>query len=113
MMKALLKNEWRIMVNTIRTTPTRNLFAYLVSFTVVGIFLYIILGFVLGLDNKIALPIFESLLAYGLLTLIGAVILLGLPYVFKNLYVYSDLVLLFKMHIPSRYVFWLIYLKSI
>src|SRR5690625_2436233 len=112
MMKALLKNEWRIMVNTIRTTPTRNLFAYLVSFTVVGIFLYIILGFVLGLDNKIALPIFESLLAYGLLTLIGAVILLGLPYVFKNLYASADLELLFTMPIPTRIVFWVKYSQS-
>src|SRR5690625_187454 len=112
MMKALFKNEWRIMMNTIRTAPTRNIFAYLISFVVVGIFLYIILGFVLGLADKIPLSIFEGLLSYGLLTLIGAVILLGLPYVFKNLYASADLELLFTMPIPTRIVFWVKYSQS-
>lgn len=112
MMKALFKNEWRIMMNTIRTAPTRNIFAYLITFMVVGIFLYIILGFVLGLADKIPLSIFEGLLSYGLLTLIGAVILLGLPYVFKNLYASADLELLFTMPIPTRIVFWVKYSQS-
>ncbi len=47
-----------------------------------------------------------------ILLVIGFIILLGMPQVFKHLYSATDLNLLFTMPIPARYIFWVKYLQS-
>src|SRR5699024_2797949 len=112
MMKILFENEWRIMMNTIRTQPSRNLFAYLISVIVIGLFLIFISNGVWYLAGKMTTPIFEGILSYSLLMVIGITVLFGLPYVYKNLYASTDLELLFTMPIPTPYIFWIKYIQS-
>src|SRR5699024_11805114 len=57
-------------------------------------------------------PIFEGILSYSLLMVIGITVLFGLPYVYKNLYASTDLELLFTMPIPTPYIFWIKYIQS-
>lgn len=112
MMKILFKNEWRIMMNTIRTQPPRNLFAYFISMVVVGVFLFFISKGVWHVAGEMTTPIFEGILSYSLLMVIGITVLFGLPYVYKNLYASTDLELLFTMPIPTPYIFWIKYIQS-
>ncbi|MFA1821052.1 hypothetical protein ACDX78_12875 [Virgibacillus oceani] len=112
MMKALLKNQWKIFWNMARTQPKVNYISYLVLFVVFFIVLYwLVLGIgVIG--DAITEPILAGLLSYGFLIVIGFIILFSLPQVFKHLYSATDLNLLFTMPIPTRYIFWIKYMQS-
>ncbi|RYG72040.1 hypothetical protein EU245_12100 [Lentibacillus lipolyticus] len=112
MMKALLKNQWKIVMNTAKSQPGKNYFSYLVMFAVFAILLYWLSAGIWAIGDAITEPILAGILSYGFLMVIGFIILLGLPQVFKHLYSATDLQLLFTMPIPSRYIFWVKYLQS-
>jgi ABC-2 type transport system permease protein len=112
MMKALLKNQWKIFWNTARTQPKVNYISYLVLFIVLFIVLYWLVLGVGAIGDAITKPILTGLLSYGFLLVIGFIILLSLPQVFKHLYSATDLNLLFTMPIPTRYIFWIKYIQS-
>ncbi|MDC3413889.1 putative ABC transporter permease subunit [Terrihalobacillus insolitus] len=112
MVKVLLSNQWRIMVNTLRSQPNRNYVSYVVMVGILALFLYFLSDGVMSLGESISEPILAGILSYGFLASIGFVVLLGLPQVFKHLYAATDLNLLFTMPIPTRHIFWVKYLQS-
>ncbi|WP_456276301.1 putative ABC transporter permease subunit [Bacillus sp. AK128] len=112
MMKVLLANQWRIYVNTLKSQPSRNYIGYFFMLIILGIFLALISTSVLEIGSSITEPLFAGIASYGFLMMIGFILLLGLPQVFKNLYSATDLQLLFTMPIPTRHIFWLKYLQS-
>lgn len=112
MMKALLKNQWKIFINTMKSQPGKNYFSYVVMFAVFAILLYWLSTGIWAIADVITEPVFAGILSYGFLLVIGFIILLGLPQVFKHLYSATDLNLLFTMPIPTRYIFWVKYLQS-
>lgn len=112
MMKILLRNQRRIIVNTIRSQRGKNL----VSYGVLTLFMFFILYWVSrgiwALSDQITPEILTGLLSYGSLVAMAMVILMGLPQVFKHLYAATDLNLLFTMPIPTRNIFWMKYIQS-
>ncbi len=112
MMTALLKNQWKIFLNTMRSQPGKNYLSYLVMFIVFAILLYWLSEGIWAIGDSITKPILAGILSYGFLLVIGFIILLGLPQVFKHLYSATDLNLLFTMPIPTRYIFWVKYVQS-
>ncbi|WP_163970417.1 putative ABC transporter permease subunit [Oceanobacillus halotolerans] len=111
-MTALLKNQWKIFLNTMRSQPGKNYLSYLVMFIVFAILLYWLSEGIWAIGDSITKPILAGILSYGFLLVIGFIILLGLPQVFKHLYSATDLNLLFTMPIPTRYIFWVKYVQS-
>ncbi|TFJ92721.1 putative ABC transporter permease subunit [Lentibacillus salicampi] len=112
MMKALLKNQWKIFLNTMKSQPGKNYFSYLVMFAIFALLLYWFSAGIWTIAGAITGPVFAGVLSYGFLLVIGFIILLGLPQVFKHLYSATDLNLLFTMPIPTKYIFWVKYLQS-
>src|SRR5699024_2687430 len=106
MMKVLMKNQQRILVNTVRSQPLKNYAVYLLSFLVIGIFLFFLSKGIWTMADSFTSSMLEGLLSYGQLAMIGLIILLGLPQVFKDLYTSNDLELLFTLPIPTRNIFW-------
>src|SRR5699024_12591404 len=101
MMKALLKNQWNIFINTVKSQPGKNYFSYIVMFAVFAILLYWLSAGIWAIADAITEPVFAGILSYGFLLVIGFIILLGLPQVFKHLYSATDLDLWFTLPIPS------------
>lgn len=112
MMTILLKNQWIVFLNTIRTQPRKNTIGFGIGVLVVGFFLYLFGKFVWALSEDISPTILENLLSFWFLTVIGLIILMGLPQVFKGLYSGSDLEMLFAMPIPTKNIFWMKYIQS-
>lgn len=112
MMKALINNQRKIIINTIKTQPLKNYVVYFVSIAVIGFFLFLLSKGVWSVADAVKEPVLAGLLSYGSLMIIGLIILLGLPQVFKHLYSATDLGLLFTLPIPTRYIFWIKYIQS-
>src|SRR5699024_7433506 len=112
MMKILLRNQKRIIVNTIQSQSGKNL----VSYAVLGLFMAIILYWVSRgvwmISDQITPELLTGMVSYGSLVAMAMVILMGLPQVFKHLYAATDLNLLFTMPIPTRNIFWMKYIQS-
>lgn len=112
MMKILLRNQKRIIVNTIQSQNGKNL----VSYAVLGLFMAIILYWVSRgvwmISDQITPELLTGMVSYGSLAAMAMVILMGLPQVFKHLYAATDLNLLFTMPIPTRNIFWMKYIQS-
>lgn len=112
MMRILLKNQWKMLMNTIRTQPGKNIVGYVIGMIVVAFFLYLFSAGVWLISPRLDSSIAEGTLSIILLMMIAFVILLGVPQVFKNLYSGSDLEMLFTMPIPTRHIFWIKYIHS-
>ncbi|HLR14770.1 MAG TPA: hypothetical protein VK144_03040 [Bacillota bacterium] len=112
MMKILLRNQWRMIVNTIRSQSGKNLFSYGVLTLVMIILLNWISRGIYAMSDQLTPALFQGIVSYGSLMAIAMVILIGLPQVFKHLYAATDLNLLFTMPIPTRNIFWMKYIQS-
>ncbi|WP_077303092.1 putative ABC transporter permease subunit [Virgibacillus pantothenticus] len=112
MMKVLLANQWKIFTNTFKSQPSKSYVGYLITFLLIGFFLIWITNGIVAISGSLSGYIFEGVLAYGMLAVIGFLILFGLPQVFKQLYSATDLNLLFTMPIPTKYIFWTKYIQS-
>src|SRR5699024_9802334 len=112
MMKPLLKNQWKIITNTLQTQSLKNYISYVIAFGFVAFFLFLICRGIWEISDAITQPVLSGILSYGFLMIIGFILLLGLPQVFKHLYSATDLNLLFTLPIPTRYIFWIKYLQS-
>lgn len=112
MMKALLNNQRKIILNTFKTQRNSNYISYVISFLVIGALLYFLTKGIWSLSDKITEPVLAGILSYGFLTAVGLIVLLGLPQVFKHLYAATDLGLLFTLPIPTRHIFWVKYIQS-
>ncbi|WP_461181586.1 putative ABC transporter permease subunit [Virgibacillus kimchii] len=89
-----------------------NYISYLVLFIVFLILLNWLIRGIWFMVDAITEPVLAGLLSYSFLMMIGFIILLGLPQVFKQLYAGTDLQLLFTMPIPANYIFWIKYIQS-
>ncbi len=112
MMNILLKNQWKVMLNTIRTLPMNNIIGFGIGILIIAFFLSVFGTFIWSISGSISATTFESLLSFGFLAVIGMIILMGLPQVFKGLYSGSDLDMLFSMPIPTKHIFWTKYIQS-
>lgn len=112
MMKHLLTNQWRIMKNSFRTIPRQNMIAYIISFLVIGVMLFVVSYGIWQVAPWMDTNIVERAATFGFLIVIGMTILFGIPHVFKYLYAESDLEVLFAMPIPTRNIFWLKFLQN-
>lgn len=112
MIKVLLNNQRKILMNTFRTQPNKNYIGYFFSFAILTVLLYFLSKGVWAVGESISVPVLTGILSYGFLMIIGMIILLGLPQVFKHLYSATDLGLLFTLPIPTRHIFWVKYLQS-
>ncbi|WP_170848274.1 putative ABC transporter permease subunit [Lentibacillus halodurans] len=99
-------------MNTMKSQPGKNYFGYLAMIAVFAILLYWFSAGIWTIADAVTEQVFAGILSYGFLLVIGFIILLGLPQVFKHLYSATDLNLLFTMPIPTRYIFWVKYLQS-
>lgn len=112
MIKILLRNQARILLNTIRTQPGRNIAGYAAGMIALGIILFLFSSAVWAMSPSLNVAVLEGTLSMIFLVVIGFIILLGVPQVFKNLYSGSDLEMLFTMPIPTRKIFWIKYIQS-
>ncbi|MBP1970547.1 ABC-2 type transport system permease protein [Virgibacillus natechei] len=112
MMKVLLKNQRKLILNAIKSQSRSNFISYLLSFIVVGVLLIFLGRGVLAVGESITEPVLLGILGYGFLVSIVFIILLSVPQVFKHLYAATDLGLLFTLPIPTRHIFWIKYLQS-
>lgn len=112
MMRVLLKNEWKIFLNSISTMRRNYLISYAIIFIVLGGFMFYLAKGIWSIGPSITDSILEDTLSYGFLMLLGFVFILGMPQVFKDMYSTKDLELLFTLPIQTRHIFWVKYLKS-
>lgn len=112
MMKVLLNNQRKLILNAIKSQSRSNFISYLLSFIVVGVLLFFLSRGVLAVGESITEPVLLGILGYGFLVSIVFIILLSVPQVFKHLYAATDLGLLFTLPIPTRHIFWIKYLQS-
>lgn len=112
MMKVLLKNELKSVFNTVRTSKKSNMIGYIAALIVVGVFLTLASIGMWKMSHALTEPIFAGLLSTGTLAIIGFILLLGVPQIFKDLYATGDLELLFTLPIKTKHIFWVKYLKS-
>lgn len=112
MIKVLLKSQRKTRMNTLRSQSSKNYIRYLFSFVVLSVILYFISKGVWAVGESITQSVLTGILSYGFLMIIGIIILLGLPQIFKHLYAATDLGLLFTLPIPTRHIFWVKYLQS-
>jgi len=112
MMRVLLKNQIKIALNTLRTQKKQNYIGILIAAGIFAVVLYFISKFVWSQSEAISGSILEGMLSFGFLAIIGMIVLMGLPQIFKNLYASTDLETLFTMPIKTRDIFWVKYIQN-
>ncbi|WP_404451514.1 hypothetical protein LG329_14415 [Virgibacillus necropolis] len=112
MMKVLLRNQLSIFLNTMKTQSTKNYIGYAISAIILGVVIYFMSKGVWDISEAIPEPVLKGILSYGFIAVIGFILLIGLPQVFKHLYAATDLQMLFTMPIPTRSIFWVKYIQS-
>ncbi|MFZ3579883.1 putative ABC transporter permease subunit [Virgibacillus sp. DJP39] len=112
MMRVLLRNQFKMSVNTIKTQPTKNYIGYGIAMIALVAIVYFLSKEIWYISDSIPVPILEGIISYGFITVIGFILLVGLPQVFKHLYAATDLQMLFTMPIPTRNIFWVKYMQS-
>src|SRR5699024_4640387 len=112
MMKVLMNKQRKIIMNTLKTRNGKQLIGYVITLIVISGLLLLLSKGVLAVSGSITVPVFAGISTYGFLIIIGFIVLLGLPQVFKDLYAATDLQLLFTMPIPTRNILWMKYCHS-
>lgn len=112
MMKVLIKNQRRIFVNTLKSQELKNYFAYLVIFAVLAVLLFLFSEAIWDIAGSVTEPILAGIFSYSLLIIIGMVILIGMPQIFKQLYSATDLEFLFTLPIKTRHIFLMKYTQG-
>ncbi|MBN6205306.1 hypothetical protein JYK21_02490 [Ralstonia pickettii] len=112
MMKVLIKNQRRIFVNTLKSQDLKNYFAYLVTFAILAVLLFLFSKTIWGIAGSVTEPILAGIFSYSILIIIGMVILIGMPQVFKQLYSATDLEFLFTLPIKTKHVFLMKYTQG-
>ncbi|WP_339285719.1 hypothetical protein [Oceanobacillus sp. FSL K6-3682] len=112
MMKKLIKNQQRIFVNTLKSQDLKNYFAYLVIFAVLAVLLFLFSQTIWRIAGSLTEPMLAGIFSYSMLMIIGMVILIGMPQVFKHMYSATDLEFLFTFPIKTRHIFLMKYIQS-
>lgn len=112
MIGVLLKNQFKIVLNTMRTQKKQNYIGFLFAGAIFAVVLYFVSKFIWSQSDAISGVILESLLSFGFLVVIGTIVLIVLPQIFKSLYSSTDLETLFTMPIKTRHIFWVKYIQG-
>lgn len=112
MMKVLLQNQLKMSMNTIKTQGLKNYIGYSIAAIILGVVIYFMSKGIWNISESIPRPILESIISYGFIAVIGFILLVCLPQVFKHLYAATDLQMLFTMPVPTRHIFWVKYMQS-
>src|SRR5690625_182853 len=101
MMKILIKNEAKQLWNSLRTQKAGHLVSYLIATIVLLFFLGMLTQGAWTMSSSITEPVFAGILTYGYLLIVGMIILMGVPQVFKDMYSTTDLEHLFTLPIKK------------
>lgn len=112
MIKVLLQNELRMFSNTLKTQSNKNYIGYVIAAIILVVVVYFMSKGIWSISDSIQKPILKGILSYGFIAVIGFILLIGLPQVFKHMYGATDLQMLFTMPIPTRNIFWVKYIQS-
>src|SRR5699024_6174090 len=112
MMKVLMNKQRKIIMNTLKTRNGKQLIGYVITLIVISGLLLLLSKGVLAVSGSITVHVFAGICTYGFLIIIGFIVLLVLPQVFKDSYAPTDLQLLFTIPTPTRNIFWMKYLQS-
>ncbi|ASK61015.1 hypothetical protein CFK37_01700 [Virgibacillus phasianinus] len=112
MMRVLLRNEIKMTKNTIKAQNPKNYIGYGIASLILAIVIYFISNGIWHISESIPVPIIKGIISYAFIAVIGFILLIGLPQVFKHLYAATDLQMLFTMPIPTRNIFWVKYIQS-
>src|SRR5690625_6738358 len=105
MMKILIKNEAKQLWNSLRTQKKSHLVSYLAAMIGLLFFLGVLTQAAWAMSSSVTEPVFAGILTYGCLLIVGMIILMGVPQVFKDMYSTTDLEQLFTLPIKTKYIF--------
>lgn len=112
MTRTLLKMYWQMARNTFRYAPSKTKGAYIFSGIAVTLILIFFSVFVGGAAARLPDPFIHVVFSYAFAMMLGMVILIGVPQVFKDLYGANELEHLFTLPIPTKNIFWVKYMQS-
>lgn len=99
-------------MNTLKSQELKNYVAYLVIFAALAILLFLFSQTIWRIAGSLTEPILAGIFSYSLLMIIGMVILIGMPQVFKQMYSATDLEFLFTLPIKTRHIFLMKFTQS-
>lgn len=108
----LLKTQWKMFFNGMKSKGMKGQAGLIISIIVIGILAFFLSQLTWEIAGSIPIPIIEVVFPYIFLMSIGMILLIGVPQVFKNLYSEGDLSFLFTLPIPTRKIFWAKYIQS-
>lgn len=112
MMKLLLQTEGKLLLNHFRSSKKQAYATVGFSTLFIALIVYFLSKGVWRIAPSLSFELMSSLFSYSCLLLIGMLVLMGIPQVFKNLYSSLDLSFLFTLPIPTKQLFWVKYIKS-
>lgn len=112
MMKLLLQTEGKLLLNHVKSSKKQAYATIGFSTLFIALIVYFLSKGVWSVAPSLSFETVSSLFSYSCLLLMGMLVLMGIPQVFKNLYSSLDLSFLFTMPIPTKQLFWVKYIKS-
>ncbi|AXI27837.1 hypothetical protein CIB87_01975 [Priestia megaterium] len=112
MMKLLLQTEGKLLLNHVKSSKKQAYATIGFSTLFIALIVYFLSKGVWNVAPSLSFETVSSLFSYSCLLLMGMLVLMGIPQVFKNLYSSLDLSFLFTMPIPTKQLFWVKYIKS-
>ncbi|MED3915493.1 hypothetical protein P4599_13345 [Priestia megaterium] len=111
-MKLLLQTEGKLLLNHVKSSKKQAYATIGFSTLFIALIVYFLSKGVWSVAPSLSFETVSSLFSYSCLLLMGMLVLMGIPQVFKNLYSSLDLSFLFTMPIPTKQLFWVKYIKS-
>lgn len=112
MTKTLIKLYWQMGKNTFQYAPTKTKVTYGLSGVIVALFVVFFSAIIGSAAASLPDPFVSIIFSYLFAGLLGFVILIGVPQVFKDLYSSTELAHLFTLPIATRHIFWVKYGQS-
>lgn len=112
MIKVLMDNQRKMMINRLKSQPLKKYAAFLIMLAIMAALLYFLSKGVWAVAGLMSSTALVGIVSYGFLIIIGFIILLGLPQIYKHLYAATDLEFLFTLPIPTQHIFWMKYMQS-
>ncbi|SFM01965.1 putative ABC transporter permease subunit [Salibacterium qingdaonense] len=112
MIRTLLGVQAKILKHTMETNKTGTNVSHVIIGFVVILFLLFALNIVTSLPAAYDAGLVELLFSYVFMMMLGLILLMGVPQVFKHLYASRDLTFLFTLPIKVSHIFWVKYIQS-
>ncbi|WP_026703220.1 putative ABC transporter permease subunit [Salibacterium aidingense] len=112
MIRVLLNVQWKIAKHTMETNRAQTNAGYAIAGLVLFGVLLLMMNMITSLPETYAVEWLRLLFSYVFLMMMGFLLLMGIPQVFKHLYAANDLSLLFTLPIKARHIYWVKYMQS-